>query len=170
VSRLRRRHRRCDQCPPNNCFTGPLPARTPARHASYIMPRRYGAPERPSGTFRTGPHATPMRHAVARTATARRSLRPQSRHPGISCPVSCTYGPWSVIRCSLRPGALHGLCVTHVGGDSTVPHAQGHNSLLPWPPDLLKTPIDAECSIIYIARGCGPIGRVFFAVGFETHK
>ena len=103
-----------------------------------------------------------------RAATARRSQRLRSSHPGNICPVSYTRGPWPEIRFSFSPGAPHGLRVAQFGTVLHHPHAPSHNSLLPWPPEVLKTPIDAEWSQLSIARVRGAIGRIAVVVDLVT--
>jgi serine/threonine protein kinase len=44
--------------------------------------------------------------------------------------------------------------------EADLPNAPGHNSLLPWSPEVLQTPIDAEWSQLSIALGRGTIGGV----------
>jgi hypothetical protein len=55
-----------------------------------------------------------------------------------------------------------------LGWSLTALPAPGHNSLLPWSPDVLKTPTDAEWSQLSIPRGRGPIGRGFIFIDLVT--
>jgi hypothetical protein len=54
------------------------------------------------------------------------------------------------------------------GWSSHLLHSPGHNSLLPWSPDELKTPTDAEWSQLSIPRGRGAIGRSFAVIDLVT--
>jgi hypothetical protein len=113
------------------------------------------------------PHAPMQCRALAQPQHSTRSAQ--------GCGTPPTEGQYPILTAHsqgsgvpFHQAPLWGSDWSNFGWSSHYLHSPGHNSLLPWSPDVLKTPTDAEWCLLSIARGRGTIGGGFTAIDLVT--
>jgi hypothetical protein len=113
-----------------------------------------------------------MRHAVQARTRAQRQRGDRCTHGRAAPATAALYhvGRAHAQRYGVpfHQARTKGSAWRNLGRFATTPHAPGHNSLLPWTPEVLQTPVDAEWSQLSITLGFRTIGRVLTVIGFVT--